>query len=122
MSWGFSGAGGVLFSKIPPMQLTRFEVLALLPDEPEVTGYGIEVSPSGHVTLQEWTLSYETVVDGLPERFDARLVWHKGRTDLGLLILVKIGTSDKNRVNFYLRPDPAKVKKRYRINPYRPKQ
>ena len=103
------------------MQLTRFEVLALLPDEPEVTGYGIEVSPSGRVTLQEWKLSYETLVDGLPERFDARLVWHKDRTDLGLLILVKIGTSQKKQVNFYLKPDAAKLKKRYRVKPQRPK-
>jgi hypothetical protein len=103
------------------MQLTRFEVLALLPDKPEVTGYGIEVSPSGRVTLQEWTLGYETVVDGLPERFGARLVWHKGRPELGLLILVTIGIPDKNQVNFYLKPDPVKLKKRYRINPSRPK-
>jgi hypothetical protein len=103
------------------MQLTRFEVLALLPDQPQVSGYGIEVSASGRVTLQEWTLEYEIVVDALPERFDARLVSHKDRPELGLLILVKIGTSEKNRVNFYLKPDPAKLKKRYRINPSRPK-
>ena len=104
------------------MQLTRFEVLALLPDQPEVTGYGIEVSPSGRVSLQEWTLDYETLVDGLPERFDARLVWHKGRPELGLLILIKLGTPPHKQVNFYLKPDPAKLKKRYRINPYRPQQ
>ncbi len=103
------------------MQLTRFEVLALLPDQPKVTGYGIEVSASGHVTLQEWTLEYETVVDALPEHFDAQLVWHKGRHELGLLILIKTKTTEKNQVNFYLKPDPAKLKKRYRINPSRPK-
>lgn len=103
------------------MQLTRFEVLALLPDHPEVTGYAIVVSPSGKTALEEWTQSYETVVDGLPERFDARLVWHKNRTELGLLILVKVGATPQNQVSFYLKPDPAKIKKRYRINPYRPK-
>ena len=101
------------------MQLTRFEVLALLPDKPEVTGYGIEVSPSGRVSLLEWTLDYETVVDGLPESFDARLVQHKDRPELGLLILVKIGTPPNKQVHFYLKPDPAKLKKRYRINPPR---
>jgi len=106
---------------MPSMQLTRFEVLALLPDQPKVTGYGIEVSASGHVTLQEWTLEYETVVDALPEHFDARLVWHKDRPELGLLILVKIETSEKSRANFYLKPDPTKLKKRYRIKPSRPK-
>lgn len=99
------------------MQLTRFEVLALLPDKPQVTGYGIEVSPSGRVSLQEWTLDYETVVDGLPERFDARLVRHKDRPELGLLILVKISAPPNQPVNFYLKPDPAKLKKRYRIKP-----
>jgi hypothetical protein len=105
--------------KCPPMRLTRFEVLALLPDHAEVIGYGIEVSPSGRVTLEEWVLSYETLVDGLPETFDARLVWHKDRTELGPLILIKTGTNPKNQINFYLKPDPAKVKKRYRLNPYK---
>ncbi|MBI1764026.1 MAG: hypothetical protein HYR56_21585 [Acidobacteria bacterium] len=105
------------------MRLTRFEVLALLPDKPDITGFGIEVSPSGRVTLEEWTLGYETVVDGLPERFDARLVWHKGRTELGPLILVKAGAAPPNQVNFYLKPDLGKVKKRYRLNspPAKPK-
>lgn len=103
------------------MQLTRFEVLALLPDIPEITGYGIEVSPSGRVTLEEWTLGYETVVDALPERFDARLAWHKNRTELGLLIHIKIGDKPDKRLNFYLKPDPLKIKQRYRVNPYRPK-
>ena len=104
------------------MQLTRFEVLALLPDEPEVKGYQIIVSPSGRTTLEEWTQEYETVVDGLPENIHARLAWHKTRTDLGILIFVKIGANPKTQVSFYLKPDPAKVKKRYRINPNRPKQ
>jgi len=99
------------------MQLTRFEVLALLPDKPQITGYGIEVSPSGRVSLQEWTLDYETVVDGLPENFDARLVRHKDRPELGLLILVKLSAPPNKPVNFYLKPDPAKLKKRYRIKP-----
>lgn len=106
---------------MPAMRLTRFEVLALLPDHPEVTGYGIEVSPSGRVTLEEWELSYETLVDGLPEVFDARLVWHKDRSELGPLILIKTGANPKTQVNFYLKPDRAKVKKRYRLNPYNPK-
>lgn len=106
---------------MPVMRLTRFEVLALLPDHPEVTGYGIEVSPSGRVTLEEWELSYETLVDGLPEVFDARLVWHKDRSELGPLILIKTGVNPKTQVNFYLKPDRAKVKKRYRLNPYNPK-
>jgi hypothetical protein len=104
------------------MQLTRFEVLALLPDLPEITGYGIEVSPSGRVTLEEWTLAYETVVDGLPERIDARLVWHKPRPELGLLIFVKLSTTPNSPVNFYLQPDPAKLKERYGVNPFRPQQ
>jgi len=103
------------------MRLTRFETLALLPDKPQVTGYGIEVSPSGRVTLQEWTLDYETVVDGLPESFDARLVAHRDRPELGVLILIKIGATPKNQLNFYLKPDPAKLKKRYRVKPQRPK-
>ncbi len=103
------------------MKLTRFEVLALLPDCAEVTGFGIEVSPSGRVTLQEWTLCLETVVDGLPELFDARLVWHKGRTELGPLILIKTGAAPPNHVNFYLKPDPVKVKQRYRLTPPQPK-
>ncbi len=103
------------------MQLTRFEVLALLPDHAEVTGYGIEVSPSGRVSLQEWGLSYETVVDALPEAFDARLVWHKDRTELGPLILIKTGANPKTHINFYLKPDPAKVKKRFRLDPFKPK-
>lgn len=97
------------------MKLTRFEVLALLPDYAEVTGFGIEVSPSGRVTLEQWTLGYETVVDGLPELFEARLVWHKGRTELGPLILIKTSVAPPNQVNFYLQPDLAKVKKRYRL-------
>lgn len=100
------------------MKLTRFEVLALLPDEPEITGFAIMVSPSGRTTLQEWTQEYETVVDGLPERFEARLVWHKKQPELGLLILVKIGADPKNQVSFYLKPDPAKLKKRYRLSPF----
>jgi len=103
------------------MQLTRFEVLALLPDDPQINGYAIIVSPSGRTTLQEWTQDYETVVDGLPERFDARLVWHKKRPELGLLILVKIGADPKKQVSFYLVPDPAKLKKRYRVTPRPPK-
>jgi len=103
------------------MQLTRFEVLALLPDEPEVTGYQIVVSPSGRTTLQEWTQDYETVVDGLPENISARLAWHKNRIDLGPLIFIKIGTGPRNQVSFYLKPDRAKIKERYRLNPYRPK-
>ena len=103
------------------MQLTRFEVLALLPDGPEVSGYGIEVTPSGRVVLQEWTLGYETVVDALPEHFDARLAWHKGRADLGPLIHLKTGAGSKNQINFYLKPDPLKLKKRYRISPPKPK-
>ncbi len=101
------------------MQLTRFEALALLPDKPQVTGYGIEVSPSGRVTLQEWTLDYETVVDALPETFDARLVAHKDRPELGILILIKIGAKPKSQLNFYLKPDPAKLKKRYRVKSQR---
>lgn len=103
------------------MKLTRFEVLALLPDSPEIIGYQIVVSPSGRNTLQEWKQDYETVVDGLPEQLEARLVWHKNRTELGLLILVKLGTNPTTQVSFYLKPDPTKVKKRYKINPYRPK-
>lgn len=103
------------------MQLTRFEVLALLPDKPEVTGYQIMVSPSGRTTLEEWTQEYETVVDGLPEGISARLAWHKTRVDLGPLIFVKIGANPKNQISFYLKPDLEKIKKRYRINPYRPK-
>src|SRR5262245_3726542 len=102
------------------MKLTRFEVLALLPDDPEITGYQILVSSTGRTTLQEWTQDYVTVVEGLPENVEARLVWHRERTDLGLLILVKIGATPKNQVSFYLKPDPAKIKKRYRVNPYRP--
>ncbi|HMV84428.1 MAG TPA: hypothetical protein PLD20_09265 [Blastocatellia bacterium] len=104
------------------MQLTRFEVLALLPDEPEVKGYQIIVSPSGRTVLEEWTQDYETVVDGLPENIHARLAWHKSRTELGILIFVKIGANPKTQVSFYLKPDPTKVRKRYRINPDRPKQ
>lgn len=104
------------------MRLTRFEVLALLPDQPEVAGFRILVSPSGRVTLEEWTEVYETVVDGLPENIFAQLAWHKTRPELGLLIFVKIGENPKTQVSFYLRPDPAKVKKRYRVNPFKPKK
>ena len=103
------------------MKLTRFEVLALLPDEPEVNGYQIVVSPSGRTTLQEWTQNYEIVVDGLPENIYARLAWHKNRTELGPLIFIKIGADPKSQVSFYLKPDLEKIKKRYRLNPYRPK-
>lgn len=103
------------------MKLTRFEVLALLPDELEITGYQILVSSTGRVSLQEWQQDYVTVVEGLPENLDARLVWHRQQTDLGLLILVKVGANPQNQISFYLKPDPEKVKKRYRINPYRPK-
>lgn len=104
------------------MLLTRFEVLALLPDQPEVSGYQIVVSPSGRTTLEKWTQDYETVVDGLPENINARLAWHKSQTELGILIFVKIGANPKTQVSFYLKPDPLKVKKRYRINPYTPKK
>ncbi len=104
-----------------PMLLSRFEVLALLPDKPKIEGFQIVVNPSGRTVLEEWTQDYETVVDGLPERFHARLAWHKGRVDLGILIFVKIGEDPKKQVSFYLKPDPEKVKKRYRINPYKPK-
>ena len=103
------------------MQLSRFETLALLPDEPEITGYAIEVTPSGRATLEEWKLGYETLVDGLPERLDARLAWHKSRLELGLLILVKTGIPPQPKINFYLKPDPLKIKRRYGVNPYRPK-
>jgi hypothetical protein len=103
------------------MQLTRFETLALLPDQAEITGYAIEVNPSGRVALEEWTLPFETLVDGLPERFEARLAWHKPRLELGLLILVKTGTEAQKRVNFYLKPDPLKIRRRYGVNPYKPK-
>ena len=100
------------------MQLTRLEVLALLPDELTVSGYGIEVSPSGRVSLQAWTLDYETVVEGLPEQFEARLVWHKAQPELGPLILVKARLPWLPTLNFYLQPDPAKLKKRYRLHPF----
>jgi hypothetical protein len=103
------------------MFLTRFEVLALLPDQPEITGFGIEVSPSGRVSLQEWSLSYETVVEALPEHFEARLAWHKNRRELGLLIHIKIGAAPPNQIKFYLQPDPVKVKQRYRVDPFTPK-
>lgn len=106
---------------MPPMKLTRFEVLALLPDELEITGYQILVSSTGRVSLQEWQQDYVTVVEGLPENLDARLVWHRQQTELGLLILVKIGANPQTQVSFYLKPDPTKIKKRYRINPFRPK-
>ena len=112
---------GRLFSKIWSMQLTRFEVLALLPDKPEVNGYRIVVSPSGRTSLQEWTQDYETVVDGLPENIYARLAWHKNRLELGPLIFIKIGATPENQVSFYLKPDLAKIKDRYRLNPYQPK-
>ena len=103
------------------MQLSRFEVLALLPDTPEISGYAIEVTPSGRAVLEEWKLSYEIFVDGLPERLDARLAWHKTRHELGLLIFVKTGTEEQKKVNFYLKPDPLKIRKRYGVNPARPK-
>jgi hypothetical protein len=107
--------------KISVMLLTRFEVLALIPDQPEITGFGIEVSPSGRVSLREWTLDYETLVDALPEEFEARLAWHKNQRELGLLIHIKIGAAPPNQVRFYLRPDPVKVKQRYRVDPFRHK-
>ena len=103
------------------MLLSRFEVLALLPDTPEITGYAIEITPSGKAVLEEWKLSYETFVDGLPEQLEARLAWHKSRQELGLLILVKTGTEELKKVNFYLKPDPVKIRRRYGVNPYRPK-
>ena len=103
------------------MLLSRFEVLALLPDTPEIIGYAIEITPSGKAVLEEWKLSYETFVDGLPEQLDARLAWHKSRQELGLLILIKTGTEERKKVNFYLQPDPKKVRRRYGVNPYRPK-
>lgn len=102
------------------MQLTRLEVLALLPDDLTVHGYGIEVSPSGRVSLQAWTLDYETVVEGLPEQFEARLVWHKSQPELGPLILVKARLPWQPALNFYLQPDPAKLKARYRLLPFEP--
>lgn len=103
------------------MLLSRFEVLALLPDKLEIEGFQIVVNPSGRTVLEAWTQEYETVVDGLPERFHAKLAWHKNRIDLGILIFVRIGEDPKKQVSFYLKPDPEKVKKRYRINPYKPK-
>lgn len=103
------------------MLLSRFEVLALLPDKPEIEGYQIVVSPSGRTVLEEWKQEYETVVDGLPEKFHAKLAWHKNRIELGILIFIRIGEDPKKQVSFYLKPDPEKVKKRYRVNPYRPK-
>lgn len=108
-------------SKMRAMQLSRFEVLALLPDKPEIEGFQIVVNPSGRTVLEAWTQEYETVVDGLPEKFHAKLAWHKSRIDLGILIFVRIGEDPKKQVSFYLKPDPEKVKKRYRINPYKPK-
>jgi hypothetical protein len=102
------------------MQLTRLEVLALLPDCPEVGGYSIEISPSGRVSLQAWMLDTETLVEGLPEMFSARLVWHKQQLELGPLILIKINLPPQPPVNFYLQPDPAKLKQRYRLAPYSP--
>jgi hypothetical protein len=105
------------------MLLSRFEFLALLPDTPEITGYAIEITPSGKAVLEEWKLSYETFVDGLPEPVDARLAWHKSRQELGLLIFVKTKTADPphKKVNFYLQPDPVKIRRRYGVNPHRPK-
>ena len=103
------------------MLLSRFEVLALLPDTPEIIGYAIDVTPSGRAVLEEWKLNYEIFVDGLPEQLDARLAWHKSRQELGLLILIKTGTEEKKKVNFYLKPDPMKIRRRYGVNPYRPK-
>ena len=103
------------------MLLSRFEVLALLPDTPEIMGYAIEITPSGKAVLEEWQLNYETFVDGLPEQLDARLAWHKSRQELGLLILIKTGTEEQKKVNFYLQPDPVKIRRRYGVNPYRPK-
>ncbi len=114
-------AGQERFSKMQIMLLSRFEVLALLPDKQEIEGFQIVVNPSGRTVLQEWTQVYETVVDGLPEKFHAKLAWHKGRIDLGILIFVRIGEDPKKQISFYLKPDPEKVKKRYRINPYKPK-
>ena len=103
------------------MLLSRFEVLALLPDTPEITGYAIEVTPSGKAVLEEWKLGYETFVDGLPEQLDARLAWHKSRQELGLLIFIKTGTDEKKKIHFYLQPDPLKIRRRYQVNPFRPK-
>ena len=103
------------------MLLSRFEVLALLPDTPEIIGYAIDVTPSGKAVLEEWKVSYELFVDGLPETVDARLAWHKSRQELGLLILIKTGTEEQKKVNFYLKPDPLKIRRRYGVNPYRPK-
>jgi len=100
------------------MQLTRLEVLALLPDDLTVSGYGIEITPSGRASLQAWTLDYETVVEGLPEQFEARLVWHKAQPELGPLILVKARLPWQPTLNFYLQPDPAKLKARYRLQPF----
>jgi hypothetical protein len=102
------------------MHLTRLEVLALLPDEATVNGYSIEVSPSGRVSLEAWKLDYETVVEGLPEQFEARLVWHKTQPELGPLILVKAHLPPQPPLNFYLQPDPAKLKSRYRLAPFPP--
>lgn len=104
------------------MLLTRFEVLALLPDQPEITGFAIDVTPSGKAVLEEWKLGYETLVDGLPESLEAKLAWHKSRVELGLLILVKTGTTEQKRVTFYLKPDPEKIRQRLGVNPYRPKK
>lgn len=109
------------FCRMRGMLLSRFEVLALLPDKLEIEGFQIVVNPSGRTVLEAWTQEYETVVDGLPERFHAKLAWHKNRIDLGILIFVRIGEDPKKQVSFYLKPDPEKVKKRYRINPYKPK-
>ncbi len=105
------------------MLLSRFEALALLPDTPEVIGYAIEITPSGKAVLEEWQLNYETFVDGLPEQLDARLAWHKSRQELGLLILIKTKTADAphKKINFYLKPDPKKIRRRYQVNPFRPK-
>jgi hypothetical protein len=105
------------------MLLSRFEVLALLPDTPEIIGYAIDVTPSGKAVLEEWQVGYELFVDGLPEQLDARLAWHKTRQELGLLIFVKTKAADPphKKVNFYLKPDPVKIRRRYGVNPNRPK-
>ena len=91
------------------MRLTRLEVLALLPDDDEVCGYGIEISPSGRITLSPWSLAYETVVEGLPENFEASLVMHKPQPELGPLIHIKLSLPWQAPISFYLRPDPAKL-------------